>query len=109
MERNRDLEDALRADPSNVAPYLVYADFLQSRGDPRGELIMLQHAGKKAEAEAFLSANADSTYGPLKNYRTTFDGEERNAFEWHLGFIRSVVTGQQKDGAGGDRYVSLAE
>jgi len=90
MERNPDLEAKLIADPSNTDAYLVYADFLQSKSDPRGELITLQHAGKTKEAEAFLEAHADELYGPLKNYRKTFDGSAADAFSWRLGFIRSA-------------------
>jgi uncharacterized protein (TIGR02996 family) len=91
MERNRDLEAKLLANPDNTDAYLVYADFLQSKGDPRGELITLQHAGKTEEANAYLEKHADAIYGPvLKNYRKTFDGEDENAFEWRLGFIRSA-------------------
>lgn len=33
---------AILSDPDDPAPYLVYADHLLSRGDPRGELIHLQ-------------------------------------------------------------------
>jgi len=34
------LEAAILADPHDPAAYLVYADYLQSQGDPRGELIV---------------------------------------------------------------------
>ena len=46
--RNAELEAAIAAAPDEVEPYLVYADWLQSRGDPRGELITLQHAMRAA-------------------------------------------------------------
>jgi uncharacterized protein (TIGR02996 family) len=35
---------AIEADPADAAPQLVIADLLQSEGDPRGELIVLDHA-----------------------------------------------------------------
>lgn len=38
----RRLLDAILESPDDDAPRLVYADWLQSRGDPRGELIQLQ-------------------------------------------------------------------
>ena len=42
---NPELEAAiLAAAPDDPAPCLVYADWLESQGDPRGELISLQHA-----------------------------------------------------------------
>lgn len=38
-KRDAKLEAAIEADPDNADGYLVYADWLQSHGDPRGELI----------------------------------------------------------------------
>jgi uncharacterized protein (TIGR02996 family) len=93
MERNPDLEAKLVADPRNIDNFLVYADYLQSKGDPRGELIALQHAGKAAEAEAHLEEHAEALFGPLESYRKTLDGEEKKAFEWCNGFIRSARLG----------------
>ncbi|MBA3538368.1 MAG: TIGR02996 domain-containing protein, partial [Deltaproteobacteria bacterium] len=56
-EPNPKLEAAILADPDDTAAYLVYADWLQSRGDPRGELIVLQHQlgtlDKATELEAW--------------------------------------------------------
>lgn len=37
------LEAALRADPEDIGAALVYADWLQQRGHPRGALITVQH------------------------------------------------------------------
>jgi uncharacterized protein (TIGR02996 family) len=39
--RDAELERQLREDPANVTSYSVYADWLQERGDPLGELIAL--------------------------------------------------------------------
>jgi uncharacterized protein (TIGR02996 family) len=41
---NAPLLRAIDASPSDPAPYLVYADWLQQQGDPRGQLIILDHA-----------------------------------------------------------------
>ncbi len=41
--RNPVLEDALRADPDDLGTKLVYADWLQQQGHPRGALIAVQH------------------------------------------------------------------
>jgi uncharacterized protein (TIGR02996 family) len=41
---NPELEQAIAADPRSDGGYLVYADWLQARGDPRGELAVLQHS-----------------------------------------------------------------
>lgn len=40
---NPELEAAILADPDDDDGYLVYADWLQSVGDPRGELIAVEH------------------------------------------------------------------
>ncbi|HEU0029762.1 MAG TPA: TIGR02996 domain-containing protein [Kofleriaceae bacterium] len=40
---NLELEAEIRQRPDDPAPYLVYADWLQNRGDPRGDLITIQH------------------------------------------------------------------
>ncbi|HEX7701448.1 MAG TPA: TIGR02996 domain-containing protein [Kofleriaceae bacterium] len=39
-----ELESAILADPDDLATYLVYADWLQAHGYPRGELIVLVQA-----------------------------------------------------------------
>lgn len=39
----RELVEAVEADPEDLGPQLVLADCLQSAGDPRGELIILDH------------------------------------------------------------------
>lgn len=44
------LEAAIRANRSDPAPYLVYADWLQSKGSPLGELIVLQHELSRGES-----------------------------------------------------------
>lgn len=84
------LEAKLLEDPDDVATYLVYADWLQQHGDPRGELIALHHAGKTDEAAAHVERHADRLLGPLARYARTLDGSNAPAFGWHLGFIRSA-------------------
>jgi uncharacterized protein (TIGR02996 family) len=58
---NPALEAAIRTNRDDPAPYLVYADWLQSQGSPLGELIVLEHAllaapdpAKRARADAIL-------------------------------------------------------
>jgi uncharacterized protein (TIGR02996 family) len=45
--RDAELEAALRATPDDQAPYAVYSDWLQSHGNPLGEIIALALADKK--------------------------------------------------------------
>ncbi|MFP2905162.1 TIGR02996 domain-containing protein [Pyxidicoccus sp. 3LFB2] len=47
--RHPELEAAILRDPDDVDAYLVYGDWLQLQGDPRGELIMLMHELERAD------------------------------------------------------------
>ncbi len=51
--------------PDDQAGYLVYADWLQQHGDPRGELIALQCAGKRKQADKLLAHRAAHFLGDL--------------------------------------------
>ena len=81
--------------------YLVYADLLQSQGDPRGELIVLQHAEHStpdsSESNVFLDANRDVFVGSLapaiahhKEHGHTHGLE----LSWHLGYIDKAWVGR---------------
>jgi uncharacterized protein (TIGR02996 family) len=105
--RNPDLEAAIAANPLDRDPYLVLADWLQQQGDPRGELISLQVAGKVAEADALFAKHEDYFLGPLAKHKTVYDDGSNNsvsslrspeqeeawqkihteAFRWKNGFI----------------------
>jgi uncharacterized protein (TIGR02996 family) len=82
------LEQRLFDNPDDVAAHLVYADALQHRGDPRGDLIMVQHrrAGAPddpeiAAAEAALFAAHPELAGEIAPLGT---------FTWRLGFIDHI-------------------
>jgi uncharacterized protein (TIGR02996 family) len=87
-------EEALLAtiaeSPGDPSAYLVYADWLMARGDPRGQLIGLQHAladAKASEAlreeESRLLAEHEATLlGPLAEHATDV--------RFRLGFARYV-------------------
>ncbi len=49
------LEDQCRASPDDPDPWVVYADWLMVKNDPRGEIAALRMQGKEAEAEAKLA------------------------------------------------------
>jgi uncharacterized protein (TIGR02996 family) len=55
-DREAELLEAVFADPEADAPRIVYMDFLQQQGDPRGELIALQLAGKDLQRQRELLA-----------------------------------------------------
>jgi uncharacterized protein (TIGR02996 family) len=94
---------AIEADRDAIDPYLVYADWLQSRGHPRGELIMLQHQQHLSTVQ-FLAEHPE-LLGELQpilevhhlRFKTPdsaahFLGSKDFGLEarWHLGFIESI-------------------
>jgi uncharacterized protein (TIGR02996 family) len=92
------LEQAIENAPDDPEPYLVYADWLQRKHDPRGELIMLQHAGTaktpqgakaRTRAKQLLAQHADVFLGELAAYPV---GSWHMGLEltWRLGFIERV-------------------
>ncbi len=78
-------EDAIRANPRDLATVCAYADFLAERGDPRGEFMQVQIALEneslpKAERDALKKQEADllkkherDWLGPLAEF--TIDAE----------------------------------
>lgn len=79
-DRNAELERKLIADPDDEKTRLVFADWLQSKGDPWGELLSLVHAGKEKEARKhFKEHSADLTGGFAPRLLT-----------WRRGFIDGV-------------------
>jgi uncharacterized protein (TIGR02996 family) len=93
--KQTELEAQIREHPDDDAGYLVYGDWLQAVGDPRGRLIAIQAARlagdtpalAAAEAE-LLAAHRDELLGP------DADLEPLARIEWHLGFWRSLGLGQ---------------
>ena len=91
MQREDPTEAALLAaierDPEDPAPYLVYADWLQARGLPRGELIALQggtddHPGDHRISDAakdHVVANASYYLGDLAGVAYDYLGIARHA------------------------------
>lgn len=75
----------LLARPHDPAPFLVYADALIERGDPHGELIMLQHQAAVAEAQALIERNVEALLGPLVEL-------DPASFElsWQRGYVRAA-------------------
>jgi uncharacterized protein (TIGR02996 family) len=110
--RDAQLEQRIAAAPSDPTGYLVYADWLQGQGDPRGTLIVLQQQLddeqdpqrrielSRAEAE-LLEQHRAPIFGPLRAQR------QRLQLDWQLGFIQSarVLAG---GGATGESTVELA-
>lgn len=88
------LTDAIRRDPADPAPYLVLADLLQAAGDPRGELIAIQHALVGAPENPELQRAEEALF---ERHATTLLGVDRETIRrlgtvltWRLGFLDQV-------------------
>ena len=98
MASNPKLEAVIEATPDDADSYFVYGDWLQTQGDPRGELVALQAAAMRDptdEAAAHrvtehLARNDAALLGAL--------GEELDVV-WFLGFWREVRIAADKDPA----------
>jgi uncharacterized protein (TIGR02996 family) len=88
-------EEAILENPDDDAPYLVYADYLMAQGDPRGELIVMQHDADEADgarkttlrraANAHLDKHAALFLGPLAAFRS---GTYK--LVWRYGYVRRL-------------------
>jgi uncharacterized protein (TIGR02996 family) len=95
-QRSEELEAAVLADPDADAPRLVYADWLQSQGDPRGELASVQTALRTAKGDAWaklktkerelFDTHAATLYGPLLKWRRA----RLTGVEWRAGFVDGI-------------------
>ncbi len=77
---------AIYRDPDDDAPRQVYADWLQDRGDVRGELIALQLGGigDRTREHALIKEHKKSWLGPLANIL-------RGEVEFRRGFPASAI------------------
>jgi len=108
--RNPALEDAIREAPDDVDGYLVYADWLQQQGDPRGELIVVQHELATTDApmsitrreKELLKTFETELLGPLAGMRTLRNSKSVRwglALRW--GFIQAArLYGRWQGGPG---------
>jgi len=91
---NPELEAALLANPDDDEAYAVYADWLQTQGDPRGELAAIQlqltkdpkNKKLKSQETKLLEQHKAHLLGPLAD----FDDMLLDV-EWHMGFIRKAT------------------
>jgi uncharacterized protein (TIGR02996 family) len=117
--RDAELEAVIAEDPDDAARYLVYADWLQLRGDARGLLISLQHAAHqhprdKARAEAAAALLHEHRYellGRLEPYTRPRAGHTDAEIEldWFMGFIRGARLRLPTDARVADALACLLE
>ncbi|MBA2541436.1 MAG: TIGR02996 domain-containing protein, partial [Deltaproteobacteria bacterium] len=87
--RDPDLEAQILEDPSDRARFVVYSDWLQQQGDPRGALIALHDKadqGDKTAADAAALLLVEHRYALLG----LLDGVAEIELDWELGFIRQA-------------------
>ena len=86
--RHPELEQAIRDAPDRIEAYQIYADWLQERGDPFGELIALGIA-----ADAGVDNNAHTRFvRHLKQHEQRFVGNvgRHFALKWRHGFVQAI-------------------
>jgi uncharacterized protein (TIGR02996 family) len=96
-ERDLGLEATLREHPEELESHLIYGDWLQARGDARGQLIALQHAVTQASASErrqllarereFRAEHGGHLFGPLRA------AADALVLRWSLGFIDAAFVG----------------
>lgn len=117
----RELESDVYANPDDDVPRAVLADLLQSRGDPRGELISLQLAGAgDARVEELVRDHGRMWLGPLheiaagaemqRGFLTRLELAAGSAESWEraidhplLGTVEDLIPGE----CSGPRYAEL--
>ncbi len=115
---NPELEAAIEKNPDDPTGYLIYADWLQAKGDPLGELIMLQHkaATEPAKAKdlnrtanALIKKHKQALFGALAELEENGD-DKGMTVEWQFGFMKKVALRGEMfdDGDGGDPAEDLA-
>ncbi len=104
--RNRELEATILRDPEPEEPWLVYADWLEERGDPRARLIALLRAEARGGADheegaarAFFDEHAERFLGPLHDVDSG-SGVRVDTVAWHRAFLHTVeITATRPNGA----------
>src|SRR5262249_29664703 len=90
------LEEAIRALPESIEPYMVYGDWLSEQGDPLGELVAIQikrvdrprDQQLKNEEVTLIRRHSRDWYGEL-------NGEEGFSASWRWGFFDTVQFGNK--------------
>jgi len=95
--RHPDLELAIANDPESPASYSVFADWLQSQGDPRGNVMAIAIAAEaRGDDKAFakeLKKHVHDLLGPLAGYAAPERGAREgdpSVFAWRFGVIHGA-------------------
>jgi uncharacterized protein (TIGR02996 family) len=99
-DQETQLAAAILANPLARESYIVFGDWLESRGDPRGQLVTIGqelaknpgHKAMRAAHAAQLAAHGGEILGGLADCL-----EVVTEIEWFMGFIRSARVGLARD------------
>lgn len=107
-DRRRDeLEAQIAASAHDDSLLLVYADWLQQHGDPRGELIALEAAARAAPGHERVQWRKRRTE-LFERHPELVPLGQRLELEWHLGFVRRVEFNEGADVCAVLEHPSLA-
>jgi uncharacterized protein (TIGR02996 family) len=93
-----ELEAAILADPDDDAAYLVYADYLMARDDPRGQLIVMQTQAEEEPDKSRRGVLRKAAQALIDQHRAYFLGPiaeldpagKRTALAWRCGYVRKL-------------------
>lgn len=100
--RDPALEKLIAKNPSDPTNYLVYGDWLTQKGDPRGELVSVQHALSELSAEERKGPKGKALANrerSILNANANFTGVSKKLAQprWRWGFIESVLFNNDDD------------
>src|SRR4051812_14483075 len=93
------LAAAILDDPTSVEAYVVFGDWLQSTGDPQGELVALMYAATRDPALESKVATA------IRKLRTQLAIDRGIELTWRLGFV-DTIRAVTKDAAAWMRFLA---
>ena len=91
MATRNELEALLQAAPLDEAGYLIYGDWLQSQGDPRGELIALDDGARRAPIEHTARWRHRREELLARHPELVPPQGPDLVFDWQLGFVRTLT------------------
>lgn len=114
--REPQLEQRIVANPDELESRLIYGDWLQAQGDPRGQLIALRAALERAtpdqrdalrdQVEAFESAHAGHLFGPLRAVVRELDPRWRGGM-LDAAFVGAGLSWSRHSGGPGEVLAAL--